>query len=233
MNHHGLLDLRNRVCELATACRTVDTFFAEGAAQLRQEDEAKTLKTMTAWVFEHVATAKQVEYEAQREWKTDTSFKSFGKYIVKNIDYIDGPHAGLDAFKKNIAALPFGKQPCFGTIVVGVDRRGLPDDVHVISISGRAREQYLPESKIIQALQRQGMLLFYPAVFHSMVDALIKQLLEGKLRLPILPKQLPAQLAVPRKITVKLLPPVQWVAQLPSPKVTDIGDGDSVPSDPI
>ncbi len=233
MNNQGLQDLGNRVRELATTCRTLDTFLAEGAAQLLREAEVKRLETMATRICEYVAEAKSSENRAQRAWQTGDSLVGIGKLIVKGIDFTDGKHAGLDAFKKNIAALPSSKQPCFGTIMVGVDRGGLPDDVHVISISGRAREQYQTESGIIQELQRRGMLLFYPDVFHAMVDRLIKQLHEGKIRLPILPKQLPAGLAIPRKVPVRLLTSVQWVPQLPAPQDTGTGDKGNSPNDTI
>ncbi|MFC1846482.1 hypothetical protein ACFLYS_00275, partial [Chloroflexota bacterium] len=137
----------------------------------------------------------------------------------------------LNKVQKAVAALPSSKEHCFGTIMVCIGKGGLPDDVHVISVSRRARTQNQPESKIIQELQQRGMLLFSPDVFPVIINTLIEQLRAGKLSLPISLKQLPAELAIPlaklvipRKVTVRLLTPVQLVPQLPAPKDTNTRD---------
>jgi hypothetical protein len=230
MNIQGLQDLRNQVRELVTAFLTLDTCLAEGAAQLRREAEVKRLETMATRICEYLAQAKSSEYEEQRAWETKNSLKGLGKLIITNIDFTDGQHPRFNAFKNSIAAQPTSKQPCFGTIVVGFDKGGLPDDVHVMSISGRAREQHRLESEIIQELQRRGMLLCSPNAFIEMIHIVIGQLREGKLRLPISVTQLPASLAIPRIVAARLATSVQWMSQLPSPKDSIVGDEGNLPN---
>jgi hypothetical protein len=228
-----LLNLKKRLRERGSDCEALDTFFAEGADLMAREAEIERLKKMTTRIGLHLEEVELSESRAQHASQSADALGGIGKLFVKGFGSAMGEHAWVDAFEKNTAARQSGRQHCFGMIMVCVGKVGLPDDVHVVSVSERARVQNRSESEIIQELQQRGMLLFYPHVFLAMVDTLIEQLLDGKLRLPISPKQLPANLAIPRKVTVRFLTSVQWVPQLPAPKDTSTGDKTTSPNDTI
>ena len=76
------------------------------------------------------------------------------------------------------------KRP-YGTVMVCVGPKGLPDDVRVVSISELARESNRAESEIINELQKRGCLLFNEEAFSLLIDKLIIDVREGRLLLPI------------------------------------------------
>jgi len=198
MNTQSLQDLRDRARELATACRTLDTIFAQGAVRLRQEAEVERLKTMATRIRQHLEEATMSEKGAQYGSQKADALVGIGRFIAQGIGPAKGEHARVDAFDKTIAARQASRQHCFGMIMVCVGKGGLPDDVHVVSISRRARTQNLSESAITLEIQKGGALLFTAGKFMQMVEGVVRGIREGKLRLPILPEQLTAKL-VPAK----------------------------------
>ena len=201
---------------------------------MAREADMKMLQNLTTRLKQDLEEAALSENGAEyASFKAD-AVGSVGSLIGKRIgSAIAGPAWREEAFEKELTARRTRRQCTFGTIVVCVGKRGLPDDVHVVSISKLARTHNRFESEVIQLLQQRGVLLFSPDVFHVMFGTLIEQLREGKLRLPISPKQLPAKLAIPRKVTVRLLTSIQLVPQLPAPKNTSTGDKGDSPNDTI
>ena len=129
---------------------------------------------------------------------------SIGKLIVKGIGSTMGKHVWVDAFEENMAARNAGRQHCFGMIMVYVGNGGLPDDVHVVSISEKARTQNRLESVIILEMQKSGVLLFTPDAFWQLVEQLALDIHKGKLRLPILPEQLIVKLVPVKRSSLNI-----------------------------
>jgi hypothetical protein len=98
------------------------------------------------------------------------------------------------------------KQP-FGLVMICVGPGGLPGDLGVVSISQLARESHRPEPEIRNKLQRDGYLLFSEEEFSLLVDKLIADVREGKLRLPVSREKLAeiAELNNP-KSRIKIVP---------------------------
>jgi len=199
MNTQSLQDLKDRARELVTACQTLDTIFVEGAVRLCQEAEVKRLKEMATRIRLHLEDAELSENGARHASQTGDAVGEIGKLIVKGIGSAMGEHARVDAFEKNLAARQSSRQHCFGMIMVCVGKNGLPDDVHVVSISEKARTQNRSESAIILEIQENGALLFTPDKFMQLVEGVVRDIRKGKSRLPILPEQL----------TLKLVPVIR------------------------
>ncbi|AKG53542.1 hypothetical protein DGWBC_0879 [Dehalogenimonas sp. WBC-2] len=119
---------------------------------------------------------------------------------------IAGPIWREDAFEKERITRRTMRQNTFGTIMVCVSKGGLPDDVHIISISKISREHNRPETEIIRELRKRGETLFTLKLFDVILGTLNEKLAKGTLHLPISVQQLLAVVAIPSKITVTLLP---------------------------
>jgi hypothetical protein len=188
MNIQSLQESKNQVLELAAACQTLDTFFAEGAVQLDREDQVKRLRKMAIMIKLDIEKAESSENSARITAQTVDSGGEIAKIIISPV-----MGKGRDAFDKTTAARNVGRQHCFGNIMVRVGKGGLPDDVQVVCISERAREQNRPESSIILEIRKSGTLLFTPDSFMQMVEGAIRDIRKGKLRLPMLPSHLIAR----------------------------------------
>ena len=73
----------------------------------------------------------------------------------------------------------------FGTVMVRVGPKGLPQDAKAVSISQLARDSSRPETEIVNRLQEDGYLVFSEEAFSSLTDKLVADVRRGKLRLPI------------------------------------------------
>ena len=91
----------------------------------------------------------------------------------------------LSDFADYLLKSPTDKGRSFGLILICIGPRGLPDDAEVVSISQLARESNRPESEIINKLREGGYLLFNEKTFSLLIDRLIDDVREGRLRLPV------------------------------------------------
>jgi hypothetical protein len=214
VNSQYLYDLRKQLREIMSDCQTLNIFFVTGAVRIAREPDVKTLQNLTNKIKQQVEEAvSREERERSSTANWDNGVK-IGSAFVTVISSSIGKHGWIEGAER-IVKRRTGKRHCFGMIMICVGKGGLPNDVHVVSISELARSQNREESEIIREIQQRGEWLFSPEVFLQMLDTIIEQLHRGELRLPILPKQLPAKLAIPREITVKYLVQIQLVPQLP------------------
>ena len=91
----------------------------------------------------------------------------------------------LSALADYLLKSPTDKERPFGLVLICIGPRGLPGDAGVVSISQLARESNRPEPGIINKLQEGGYLLFNEKTFSLLIDRLVDDVREGRLRLPI------------------------------------------------
>jgi hypothetical protein len=150
---------------------------------------------LTIRLKQHLEEAVLSEDRAQYASLKGDAVSSIGGFIVKGIGSAIGGHTwSSEAFEKDLTGRRARKQRTFGMIMVCVGKGGLPDDVHIVSISKLARTQNRSESTIILEIQQSGALLFAPDKFMQLIEELVRDIRKGKSRLPILPEQLPVKL---------------------------------------
>ncbi len=116
--------------------------------------------------------------------KASLSFSITGS-IVKIIVAASTENQRARNFVNQVFDIDTHKKRPYGTVMVCVGPKGLPDDVRVVSISELARESKRPEFEIIQELHKGGCLLFNQEAFSRLIDKLIIDVQEGRLHLPI------------------------------------------------
>jgi len=198
MNTQSLKELKNQALELVASCQTLETFFAEGAVGIQQEDQVKRLRKMATMIKLELEEAESGEKSALVIAQTVDSGGEIAKSIISPL-----MGKGREVFDKTVVARRAGRQHCFGNIMVCVGKGGLPDDVHVVSIAEIAREQNRPESSIKLEIQKSGTLLFTPVSFMQLVEEATRDIRKGKLRLPILPEHLMRPIHVKSIVDVK------------------------------
>lgn len=189
-----LLNLKERLRERGADCEALDTFFAKGADWLAREADIVRLQNLTIRLKQHLEEAVLNEDRAQYASIKRDAMSSIGGLIVKGIgSAIGGATWSPEAFEKDLTARRTRRQRTFGMIMVCIGKGGLPDDVHTVSISEKARTQNRSESTIILEMKESGALLFTPDKFMQLIEELALDIRKGKLRLPILPEQLTAK----------------------------------------
>jgi len=108
-----------------------------------------------------------------------------GGLAVGGIIKVTSKDKGLLAFSDHLLRNLGDKERPFGTILVCIGPKGLPDDVGVISISELARESNREESEVISKLREGGHLLFSEEAFSRLIDRLTTDVQEGRLLLPV------------------------------------------------
>ena len=177
-----LKDLQSEGKKLVEARLALNALFVEEEIQQKREDEASILMTV------HCAIVEQLQ-----ELKHSETSASYG-HSEANLALFPAGLALTAMFSKNnlpsvitdyLLHGPGDRSRPFGTVMVCIGPKGLPQDVKAVSISQSARDSNRSEPEIVNRLQEDGYLLFNEEVFLSLIDKLIADVRQGKLRLPV------------------------------------------------
>jgi len=183
--HTHLKNLHHQARKLTSTCLSLITLFAWESNRLNREDEASRLKALYSSIRQQLDLAKQCEDAASHGHIKAGLISSLGGLALGGIVKRVSNNKRLSAFTDYLLESPTSEEPPFGTILVCIDAMGLPDDVRVVCISKSARESNRPESEVIKELQESGCLLFDDKVLALLIDRLVDDVREGRLRLPI------------------------------------------------
>ncbi len=189
---HGHLEsLRSKASRLTVTGLALTNLFAEEASRLNRWDEASRLRTLHFSIRRQLDWAKNREAAASYGCSQANLMVTLGGLAVGGIIKIASRNEQLSAFADYLLKSPTNKEPPFGLVMVCIGPRGLPDDAGVVSISQLARESNRPEPGIINKLQEGGYVLLNEKAFSLLIDRLIDDVREGRLRLPISREKLP------------------------------------------
>ena len=188
--HSSLKDFQHQAGILAETVDSLSESFEAEADRETRDDAVQRLKEI------HSAVDKDFEEARSRE-----SVASYAETRVNLPFLIAGSIAKIimASTTENLPTLKLisqvcdestAKKPSYGTVMVCVGAKGLPDDVRVVSISGLARQSNFPKSEIIRKLQQNGCLLINQERFARLIDKLVVDIREGLLHLPILAGEL-------------------------------------------
>jgi len=182
--HDHLENLQSQAKKLAETELALNALFAGEETRLKWEDEASSLRALYRTIVEQMGRIKYSESSAcYGDTKANLAFSLTG-LATRIIVAATTKNERAWNVVNNIFNTEDYKRP-FGTVMVCVGPKGLPDDATVISISQLARESNRPEPEIMSKLQGDGYLLFSKEVFSLLIDGLIGAVREGKLHLPV------------------------------------------------
>lgn len=176
--------LRVRACELANAAESLATLLDEEANRLKRGDQVERLHQLRCDIAKDLETARQAEDRASSRETALTAFDNVAG-LATSLIAKDSNSKGFQALSDHLLAAPTYRKPVFGTVLVAIGPKGLPDDVHVVSVSCWARESKRPESEISKELRSGGKLLFSERSFSLLIDTLSNKILNGELSLPV------------------------------------------------
>ena len=180
-----LRSLQRQARELTSDSLTLADLFAEESSRLYRQDQASRLKVLHSSVRQQIDEAKSLEDAASYgHSKAKLVTSSIGLAVGGIIQLVSEDKRAL-AFSRHLLQNLGGKERPFGTVLVSVGPKGLPDDVQVVSISRLARESNREESELISKLRERGHLLFNEEAFSRLIDKLTDDVQEGRLTLPV------------------------------------------------
>jgi len=183
--HTHLKNLRHQAKRLISTCLSLITLFAKEANRLSREDEASRLKALYSSIRQQLDLVKRSEDAANYGHIQADLISSLGGLAIRGIVKQVSKNKRISAFADHLFESPTSKERSFGTVLICIGPMGLPDDVRVVCISKLARESNSPESEVIKEMQEPGCLLFDEKVFSLLIDRLVDDVRDGRLRLPI------------------------------------------------
>jgi len=182
--HNHLRSFQSRAKKLTETGLALNALFAAEETRLNREDEASTLRAAYRTIVEQLERTKWSE-----------SCACYGDSRANLVFSLTGLAAKIvvAATTKNQRAWNTvnsvfdteGHKSPFGTVMVCVGPKGLPDDVRVIPTSQLARESNRPQIEITSKLQDDAYLLFSEEAFSLLVESLVAAVRGGKLHLPV------------------------------------------------
>jgi len=182
--HAYVKNLCHQAGILAEAAVSLSKSFEIEADRLTREDGAHRLKAIHAAVVEKLEWSKRLESAASYGYtKASLPFSIAGSIAKIIVAATENQRARN--FVNQVFDTDADKKRPYGTVMVCVGPKGLPDDVRVVSISELARKSNLSDSETIQELQKRSYLLFSQEAFSRLIDKLVIDVREGRLYLPI------------------------------------------------
>ena len=180
--HDRLKNLQSQGKKLIEARLALNALFVEEEIRLKREDEVSILMMVRCAIVEQLQRLKHIETSASHgHSQANLVLFPVGLVVTAMVSKSSRPSAIMDYLLHG----PGDRHRPFGTVMVCVGPKGLPDDVKAVSISQIARESTRLEPEIVNRLQEDGYLLFSEEVFSSLIDKLIADVRQGKLRLPV------------------------------------------------
>ena len=180
---HGHLEhLQSRAKKLTETELALNALFAGEETRLKWEDEASILMMVRCAIVEQLQRLKHIETSASYgHSQGNLALFPIGLALTAMFSKSNRPSAIMDYLLRGSG----DRHRPFGTVMVCVGPKGLPDDAKTVSISQSARDSNRLEPQIVNRLQEDGYLLFSEEVFSSLIDKLVADVRQGKLRLPV------------------------------------------------
>jgi hypothetical protein len=185
-----LKDLLNQARKLNSTGLTLNNLLAEESSRLNRQDEASRLRALHTSISQQVNEAKSLEIAARYGHNKAKLVTSLTGLAVGVAIQVASQDKRALAFSNHLLKNLGGKERPFGTVLVSIGPKGLPDDAGVVSISELARKSNREESEVVSKLRERGHLLLSEEAFSLLIDKLIKDVQEGRLVLPIPPEKL-------------------------------------------
>jgi hypothetical protein len=177
-----LESLRSEGKALVEGSSGLNRLFHKEEAHLKREDGASTLRAACHTIVEQLQDLKRIEMWASLgHSQANLVLFPVGLALTAIFSKNDRQSAVMDYLRRG----PEDRYRPFGTVMVRVGPKGLPDDAKAISISQLARDSNRPEPEIVNGLQGNGYLLFSEDLFSSLIEKLVTDVRQGKLCLPI------------------------------------------------
>ncbi len=178
-------EMRSELVQQVGTARRLAVTFVESNMRLIRHDQVSRLEILKSRINKEVEGVEQMESAAQIGHTKGTLLNSgltfaLGSLFMNAIGHKDSLKIGAQ-----MAGSALSRKVPFGTVLIGIGKEGIPEDVRVIPVSRLARESKRSETDIEANLKRDGYLLMAPEMFTRALDRVEREILNGTLSLPI------------------------------------------------
>lgn len=159
--------------------------FVAAADSVLRHDQAAILRSLKARVMAEVKDAQWREGSASLAFTESNLGWGLAAFPAGLLLGAAAGHKDPLATAAKMADSILGKSAPFGSVLVGVGKHGIPDDVKVIPLSRLARESKMSESQVRATLSSSGCCLTAPQTFAAAVDEIERRILDGAVSLPL------------------------------------------------
>jgi hypothetical protein len=180
--HDRLKNLQPQGKRLIETMVALNALFAEDEIRQKREDEVSILMAVRCAIVEQLEELKRIETAASLG-HSQGNIVQFPIRLVSAGIFLKNspPSATMDYLLRGSDP----KHRPFGTVMVCVGPKGLPDDAKAVSISQLARNSNRLEPQIVNGLQADSCLVFTEEAFSLLIDRMVVDIREGKLHLPV------------------------------------------------
>jgi hypothetical protein len=165
----------------------LETAFIREAEYLYRYDQSRIVRALQDRITQQVAHMRRMEDSESYSFNKTMLITGFAEVLLWSL-IAARLHTGEHPLSVGLehARSDFSRTAPFGTVVVSVGPKGIPDDVQVVSLSQYAREQKKAETEIAAAMEDSGYRLIQAEKFLTTLDELREQVLKGSVGLPVL-----------------------------------------------
>jgi hypothetical protein len=158
-NEDTSLEKLNRAAnKLAVSAESLSAQFRRETVRLKRKDEVARLTALRSATLQEVESVRDMEMAAESGYRKAMAglslFRLFGGLITATSE-----HKTMRAISRRLLTDYGDREPPFGTILIRIGPRGIPEDIEVVSVSSLARESKRDESEIMNGLLVPGNLL--------------------------------------------------------------------------
>jgi len=177
--------MRSELAQQVATVRQLAFAFSENYIQLTRHDQVNRLETLKSRIDREVEDVERMESAAQTGYVKGTMLNSgfafaFGSFLMHSIGHKHPLRIGAQ-----LAGSALSRETPFGTVLIGIGKRGIPEDMRVMPISHLARESKIGEADVEASLKHVGYLLMTLGVFTQALEKVKSEILDGSLSLPI------------------------------------------------
>ena len=176
-----LKSLQKKGAKLVSAAESLTILFDQEETRLKRKAEVTRLKLL------HSAILRQSERERSTEISASMGYKQ-GRLIAQSAGLLItalSKNNKIQSVARSLLEESASEKRAFGTILIRIDKKGLPDGVGVVCISRLGRDSNKSDPEVINRLKQDGYLLLKEENFSRLIDKLIEGILEGCLALPV------------------------------------------------
>lgn len=183
-NSNYTKDLLQRARKLSSAVESLASLFEQENSRSIRKDQVDRLKILQSSILEKVKRVKAEETSSSLAYNRAPAVGSWTGLFMELIT-MNSEHRTMQAISRQLLSGSGEKKPPFGTTLICIGSRGIPDDVDVVNISRLARNSNEDEWQTKNKLVREGYLLFTTEGFTPFIDKFTDGILKGEISLPV------------------------------------------------
>ena len=176
-----LKSLQKKAAKLVSAAESLTILFNQEETRLKRKAEVTRLILLRSTILQQAERERSTEISASIGYKQGRLITQSAGLLITALS----KNNKVQSIARSLREKSAGERRSFGTILIRIDKKGIPDGVDVVCISRMGRELNRSETEVINRLKQTGCLLLKEESFSRLIDKLAEEILKGCLTLPV------------------------------------------------